>query len=455
MDLTSFDIPADLDTPVSAFLKLAPLVPRFLLESVEGGERLGRYSFLGFGDAEEIRLVPAPPSGPRSSAAPAAFLDQLRSALGRAPRFDTGNGAPPFAGGLVGAIAYDATRRLERLPASADAGGEPDALLLAPRSILVFDHVTRRAALQHAGTEAERKALREDVVRALGAPIAPSRPGGLRGEPVPSVDRARFFDGVARAQAAIREGEVFQIVLSTRYTAPFDGEAFEVYRRLRRINPSPYMFFLRFGEQAMVGSSPEALVKLSGRVAALRPIAGTRRRGRDESQDRALEAELLADPKEAAEHVMLVDLARNDLGRVAVAGTIEVDPFRSVERYSHVMHLVSGVSGVLRPEADAFDLFAAAFPAGTVTGAPKVRAMELIDTIEPVGRRFYAGTVGYFGHGGTMDQAIAIRTLTFGADTVSFQAGAGIVADSVPASEHDEIAAKAAVLRAALSGEAA
>jgi anthranilate synthase component 1 len=260
---------------------------------------------------------------------------------------------------------------------------------------------------------------------------------------------------VRRAQAAIRDGEVFQIVLSTRFSAPFTGDPFEVYRALRRVNPSPYMFFLRFGEVALAGSSPEALVKLEGRIATLRPIAGTRRRGEDEARDRALEAELLADAKEAAEHVMLVDLARNDLGRVALPGTIEVRPARIVERYSHVMHLVSGVTGVLRPEVDAFDLFAAAFPAGTVTGAPKVRAMELIDAIEPAGRGFYAGTVGYFGHGGAMDQAIAIRTLAFSEGSVSYQAGAGIVARSVPEREHDEIVAKAAALRAALAEGAA
>jgi anthranilate synthase component 1 len=457
LDITAFDIPADLDTPVSAFLKLAPLQARFLLESVEGGERLGRYSFLGFGDAEEIRLVTPPASGPRSSPAPAVFLDELRAALGTAPRFTDDGASLPFTGGLVGAVAYDATRRLERLPLGARRRDrEPDALFLAPRSVLVFDHVTRRAALQHAGSAEERTALRREVVAALHASIPRGRAGGLRTEPCASLDKAEFLEAVGRAKAAIRDGDVFQIVLSARYAAQFDGNPFEVYRRLRRLNPSPYMFFLRFGEVALAGSSPEALVKLQGRVAALRPIAGTRPRGQDDALDRALEAELLADAKEAAEHVMLVDLARNDLGRVALPRTIEVKPSRIVERYSHVMHLVSGVEGVLRPEADAFDLFAAAFPAGTVTGAPKVRAMELIDAIEPVGRGFYAGTVGYFGHGGAMDQAIAIRTLAFSEGAVSFQAGAGIVAGSDPEREHEEVVAKAAVMRAALhAGEAA
>jgi anthranilate synthase component 1 len=255
---------------------------------------------------------------------------------------------------------------------------------------------------------------------------------------------------VSRVQTAIREGDVFQLVLSIRFQAPYDGDAFTLYRALRLLNPSPYTFFLRFSDTALVGSSPEALVKLTGRRAELRPIAGTRPRGADEAADLALAAELSADPKEAAEHVMLVDLARNDLGRVAVPGSIAIGPLRAIERYSHVMHLVSGISGVLAPERDALDLFASCFPAGTVTGAPKVRAMQLIDDLEPVPRRFYAGSVGYFGHGGAVDQAITIRTLWLSEGTVTFQAGAGIVADSRPEREHEEVLAKSEVLRAVL-----
>ena len=248
---------------------------------------------------------------------------------------------------------------------------------------------------------------------------------------------------------------MFQIVLSVRFTAEFSGDAFSVYRALRAANPSPYTYFLRIGGFEIVGSSPEALVKLQRREALLRPIAGTRPRGEDDEADDALARELLADPKEAAEHVMLVDLARNDLGRVAVPGSIAVGPSRSIERYSHVMHLVSDVRGVVAPEFDAFDVFASAFPAGTVTGAPKVRAMELIDAIEPSARGFYAGTVGYFGHRGVMDQALAIRTLVFTEGRVSFQAGAGIVADSDPGREYEEVLAKAAALRQALETAAA
>jgi anthranilate synthase component I len=453
-----FDIPADLDTPVSAFLKLEPLEPRFLLESVEGGERLGRYSFLGFGDATEIRLDAAIPesAGGSSRADPLAFLAPLRAALAAAPRLAPGASGAPFCGGLVGAVGFDATRRLESLPRRAvRAGNEPDALFVAPRSVLLFDHVTRKAALLHAGDDAERKALRARVVDALHAGIEtppPSRPVQAVDA---SLDRRAFIAAVMRAKEAIRLGEVFQLVLSVRFTAAFTGDAFSVYRSLRILNPSPYTFFVRIGGTEIVGSSPEALVKLHGHEATLRPIAGTRPRGRDDEEDAGLEHELLADPKEAAEHVMLVDLARNDLGRVAVPGSIAVKPSRSIERYSHVMHMVSGVRGVLAPGRDAFDLFAAAFPAGTVTGAPKVRAMELIDALEPVGRGFYAGCVGYFGHGGVMDQALAIRTLVFSEGQVSFQAGAGIVADSDPEREHDEVLAKAAALRAALAAASA
>jgi anthranilate synthase component 1 len=239
-------------------------------------------------------------------------------------------------------------------------------------------------------------------------------------------------------------------VLSVRFAGRCDVDPFEVYRALRLLNPSPYLTFCELGDRVIVGSSPEALVKLTGRHAEMRPIAGTRPRGADDARDAALEAELRADPKENAEHVMLVDLARNDLGRVATAGSVHVDPYRSIERYSHVMHIVSGVQGELAPGKDAFDLFAAAFPAGTLVGAPKVRAMEIIDELEPVRRGFYGGTVGYFGHGGDMNQAITIRTMVFHGDTYSFQAGAGIVADSVPQSEYEEVFAKSAVLRKAL-----
>ena len=450
-----FDIAADLDTPVSAFLKLRPFQPRWLLESVERGETQGRYSFIGFGggtdvvlDDRELRMNGSTLPAPRGRA---ELLAALRTALARAPRPGPVVPGLPFQGGLVGVAAYDLVRHFERLPArAAGRDGEPLAAFVAPRSLLVFDHATRRVALLHAGDEAERQALRREVIAALRGPLPALPRGGSHGPATPSLDAGGYVDGVGRAQDHIRAGDVFQLVLAARFDGECDLDPFTVYRALRLTNPSPYMYYLDLGGVRIVGSSPEALVRLEGRTAALRPIAGTRPRGADEAADQRLAAELDADPKEAAEHVMLVDLARNDLGRVATAGSIRVEPFRAVERYSHVMHLVSGVTGVLAPEFDAFDLFAASFPAGTVTGAPKVRAMELIDELEPVRRGLYAGTVGYFGLGGSMDQAIAIRTLVFAGGRYAFQAGAGIVADSVPEREHAEVLAKGAALTAAL-----
>jgi anthranilate synthase component 1 len=259
------------------------------------------------------------------------------------------------------------------------------------------------------------------------------------------------MDAVERSKDYITQGEIYQIVLSVRFSGKHQLSPFETYRAMRLLNPSPYMFFCDHGDLQVVGSSPEALVKLRDGIASLRPIAGTRSRGVDQADDVANEQSLLADAKENAEHVMLVDLARNDLGRVAAAGSVHVDPYRSIERYSHVMHIVSGVQGKLAKDKDAFDLFAAAFPAGTLVGAPKVRAMQLIDELEPVRRGIYAGTVGYFGNSGDMDHAIAIRTLVFSEDAYSYQAGAGIVADSVPLSEYNEVLAKSAILRRALA----
>lgn len=451
-----FDIAADLDTPVSAYLKLAPFGPRFLLESVEGGERLARYSFLGFGDGLDVRLEreslrvgtdTIELTGLRSD-----LLAGLRGALAHAPVPGADGIDLPFSGGLVGVTAYDFVRRLEHIPRpeAHGAGGVPDAAWFAPGSILVFDHLTRRAALLHDGPETERNALRREVIRALRGPIPERRTGGKVGAPRASFDESEFCAAVEQVQEHITDGDVFQLVLSVLFSGETDLPPFEVYRALRQLNPSPYMYFFEFDETAVIGSSPEALVRLDGRRASLRPIAGTRPRGRTPEEDAQLEVDLLADPKESAEHVMLVDLARNDLGRVAVPGSIVVDPYRAIERYSHVMHMVSGTEGILAPDYDAFDLFAAAFPAGTVVGAPKIRAMEIIDELEPSPRGLYAGTVGYFGTGGSMDQAITIRTLVLQDDGYTYQAGAGIVADSVPTSEYEEVHAKSAVLAASL-----
>jgi len=450
-----FDIAADLDTPVSAYLKLHDLQPRFLLESVEGGERLARYSFLGFGDALEVRMdgeslrvngeATARPTSQQQ------YLDALRAALSKAPRPGPDVEGLPFAGGLVGVSGYDVVRLFERLPQNtAPQGNLPDAAFVAPGSLLVFDHLTRRVALLHDGPEAERKALRRDVIRCLRGPV-PSSNGAVEiSKAEASFSEAEFCDRVEACKEYIASGDIYQIVISVLFRGRSNVSPFEVYRALRLLNPSPYMFFLEFGDLKVVGSSPEALVKLHGSTASLRPIAGTLPRGATTAEDVANEKALLADPKESAEHVMLVDLARNDLGRVAQAGTVHVDPYRAIERYSHVMHIVSGVKGELEAGRDQFDLFAASFPAGTLVGAPKVRAMEIIEEMENVGRGLYAGTAGYFGLSGDMDQAITIRTLVFSGDEYSFQAGAGIVADSVPANEYREVLAKSAILRRAL-----
>jgi anthranilate synthase component 1 len=450
-----FDIAADLDTPVSAYLKLAPFRPRFLLESVEGGERLARYSFIGFGDCLEVRFDAAGLTiGGVHSPRPASkleFLDALRGALARAPRPLPEVPGVPLLGGLVGYTAYDAVRYFERVPGrNLDATETPHAHYVAPRSLLVFDHLTRTVALLHDGSEAERQILRREVVQALRGAVPAILAPGRFSAASPSLTEEAHAVRVRRAQEYIASGDVYQLVLASRFEGRHALAPFEVYRALRLLNPSPYMYFCELGDITVVGSSPEALVKCHDGYAQLRPIAGSRPRGADAARDAALEAELLADPKENAEHVMLVDLARNDLGRVATAGSVAVDPYRVIERYSHIMHIVSGVNGRLRPGQDSFDLFAATFPAGTLVGAPKVRAMEIIDELEPVGRQLYGGTVGYFGRRGDMDQAITIRTLVFRGDTYSYQAGGGIVADSSPQAEYAELMAKSAVLRRAL-----
>jgi len=456
-----FDISGDLDTPVSAFMKLSAFAPRFLLESVEGGERLARYSFIGFGEGLEVRLDrdgffaggvrrPVP-------ATTAELLTDLREALGRAPQPGPQIAGVPLAGGLVGYAAYDIVRFFERLPGPTGSAwplgrdsGVPALHYVAPRSLLVFDHLTRGIALLHDGSEDERRSLRMEVIRALRGGLPHGVRRGRYGRPEPAFSREDFMAGVRRTQEYIAAGDVYQLVLSTRFQGRHELDPFQAYRALRLINPSPYMYYCALGDVTVVGSSPEALVRLKEGRAQLRPIAGTRPRADDPTVDLAREAELRADPKENAEHVMLVDLARNDLGRVAQAGSVGVEPYRAIERYSHVMHMVSGVNGRLAAGRDAFDLFAATFPAGTLVGAPKVRAMQIIDELEPVSRGLYGGTVGYFGARGDMDHAITIRTLVFKGDEYSYQAGAGIVADSVPATEHDEVIAKSGAMARAL-----
>ena len=454
-----FDIAADLDTPVSAWLKLKAFEPRFLLESVEGGERLARYSFLGFGTGPSLelysdRLLIDGSPAPRPSTA-AEWSAVLRRVMNDAPDLLPQIEGLPFTGGLVGAFGYDVVRYYERLPPNrAELDSLPQAALVAPASVLVFDHLTRRVALLHSGSERERRQLRQEVIHALrggiGGRAAAGTPRRGFSPAAASFEKAEFMDAVRRCKEYIAAGDIYQIVMSVRFSGTGNLDPFSCYRAMRLLNPSPYMFFFESGSLKVAGASPEALVRLDHGQASLRPIAGTRPRGSSRREDEALAEELLADPKENAEHVMLVDLARNDLGRVAERGTVHVNPYRKIERYSHVMHIVSGVRGALKPEHDALDLFAATFPAGTLVGAPKVRAMELIAELEPVARGLYGGSVGYLSRNGNMDQAITIRTLVFHDDEYSFQAGAGIVADSDPAFEHREVMAKSAILRRAM-----
>ena len=373
-----FDIAADLDTPVSAYLKLGSLKPRFLLESVEGGERLARYSFLGFGDAVEVRMdAKSLRIDGREVARPTnrqQYLEALRRAVKIAPRPQPEDGLP-FAGGLVGVSGYDVVRLFENLPVDTEKQvNVPDAAFVAPTSLLVFDHLTRRVALLHDGPEAERQQLRSRVIRLLRGAV-PSAAQKVSVSPAKaSMTEAEFSERVAACKEYIAAGDIYQIVLSVLFRGRTNVSPFEVYRALRLLNPSPYMFYFDFGDLQVVGSSPEALVKLHGSKATLRPIAGTLPRGASSEEDLANETTLLADPKEAAEHVMLVDLARNDLGRVAKAGTVKVDPYRAIERYSHVMHIVSGVEGELAAEFDQFDLFARELPgrhAGRCAESPR------------------------------------------------------------------------------------
>ena len=444
------------EEPVTAWSKLAPFSPRFLLESADDGRtQLARFSFLGLGAMQRIRLFPGrlevdgvarPVDLTRTG-----LLSLLRTLLRQAPTpgFSTPDLRLP--GGLVGCCHFDMVRIFEPTLA---ASLTPETLLgewLAPKTLLVFDNLRRRAALLHDGDADEQAALQREVARALSLPAPRRKTPGRFAPAQQNMTDAAFIDAVHRAQEHIRSGDIFQVVLSLCHTGETDLEPFAVYRALRRLNPSPYLYYLDLGDRQVVGSSPEALVRLESRRAWLRPIAGTRPRGHSEAEDLAHETDLLADPKEAAEHVMLVDLARNDLGRVAAPGTVRVEPFRTVERYSHVMHIVSGVTGELTAGADAMDLFAACFPAGTVSGAPKVRALQIIDDLEPTPRGLYSGTVGYFGRGGDMDQAIAIRTMTFEDGQYRCQAGAGIVHRSVAQSELAECKAKAAALMRALS----
>lgn len=466
------EVMADLQTPVAAFLRLDPQPNGFLLESVEGGERWARYSFVG-GDAfatvtarhGEVRVQGDPPVVPADGEKPLQYIRRLLEAFD-APVLD---GLPPLHGGAVGFLGYDVVRELESIGEEpADDLGLPDAALILTRTFVVFDHLKQKAFVitnvpsaakdpEAAYADAQKRC--DGVVNRLAGPLAVPQVELSTDDTIsftPAVSDEEYREWVVRAKEHVDRGDVFQVVPARRFDAPLEGSTVSAYRALRTLNPSPYMYLLRFGETDehpafdIAGSSPEPLVRVTGRQIVSRPIAGTRRRGRTEEEDAELERDLLADQKERAEHVMLVDLARNDVGRVAEWGTVEVDELMIVERYSHVMHIVSSVSGVLADGNTAFDALLACFPAGTVSGAPKVRAMQIIDSLERTKRGPYAGVVGYFDFSGNLDTCITIRTIVATGGRAYVQAGAGIVADSVPEDEAEETRRKAeALLRAA------
>ena len=452
-----FDIELNSETPATVFMKLRQLTPTFLLESIERGVDQSRYSFLGIGSSQSIQVRSGTfflngdeISTPNSQE---EMMNLFRKTLSKLPDLKPAIDTVPFSGGIVGFSSFDMVRYFEHLPIAKNKKGilaPPDSSYISPTSLLIFDHKRNKMALVHSGNKDERVQLRTEILAMLNIDIEPNLEKTIYSEPEANIDKKTFYEAVDKAKHHIYEGDIFQIVLSIAFSGSYDLDPFDVYRAMRLINPSPYMFYCESDGFKIAGSSPEALVRLNSDKASLRPIAGTRPRGSNTEEDKSHKESLLADEKEIAEHIMLVDLARNDLGRVAKHGSIEVSPYQSIEYYSHVMHIVSGVQGKLDEKYDAFDLFAAAFPAGTLVGAPKVRAMELIDHIEPNLRGVYGGTVGYFAKNGDMDQAIAIRTIVFSDEKYCFQAGAGIVADSMPENEYKEVLAKSEILRTAL-----
>ncbi len=467
------EVLADLDTPLSTYLKLASGPYSYLFESVQGGEKWGRYSIIGppcrtvlrvYGQRMELRS-----DGELVEEAlcddPLQWIEDFQQRF-RAPDLD---GLPRFGGGLVGYFGYDAVRYIEpRLKdgVNLDTLQTPDILLMVSDEVVVFDNLAGKlvmvvhvdAARDDAWAYGQQRL--DTLMSRLCQPV--QIPGALEqarevseGDFVSGFTREGFESAVERVKDYIVEGDAMQVVLSQRLSIPFQAPPLDLYRALRGLNPSPYMFFLDLEDFHIVGSSPEILVRLEDDVVTVRPIAGTRPRGASEAEDRALEEELLADPKELAEHLMLIDLGRNDAGRVSEIGSVELTDKMIIERYSHVMHIVSNVTGRIRPDLTAIDVLRATFPAGTVSGAPKIRAMEIIDELEPVKRGVYAGAVGYLSWSGNMDTAIAIRTAVIKDEVLHIQAGAGIVADSVPASEWAETMNKGrAIFRAVALAQA-
>ncbi len=466
---------ADLETPVSVYLKLMDEVgPSFLLESVEGGEQVGRYSFVGVNPRGMLSLngrtvtdIREDQTFTRELADGEDLLDVLKAELAQFKLADV-PGLPRFNGGAVGYLGYDVVRFFEHLPETAvSVLNIPDAIFLLADTLVVFDHARHRLIIlanapvsddvEAAYVQAIQRieVVSEKLLRPL--PAVPRRRWGAkgngRGQQLQSnMTPDQYQHIVAQAKEHIAAGDIFQVVLSQRFSRQTSAHPFAIYRALRMLNPSPYMFYFDFGQHDLqvIGASPEMHVRLEDGIASVRPIAGTRHRGTTPDEDEKLAAELLADPKERAEHVMLIDLGRNDIGRVSEYGTVNVKDLMVIEKYSHVMHIVSHVEGKLKAGMDAYDLMRATFPAGTVSGAPKVKAMEIIEKLEGERRGLYAGAVGYFSYDGSMDTCIAIRTMVMQDDMVYVQAGAGIVADSDPATEQQECENKAKALLVAV-----
>jgi anthranilate synthase component 1 len=471
---------ADGETPVGVYRKLAGGPGSFLLESAEqsasaGAAAWSRYSFIGVRSLATLtsndgvaHWLGTPPAGLAASGDPVELLRSSVAQLSSSARPDTGEELPPLSGGLVGFLAYDIVRRFEKLPELTDDDLHvPELGMMLATDLVVLDHVTGSALLvanvildpdgpEDAAVAGYHQAIGrlDSMTTALSRPTPPlvstvtPMPAG---HPVSRTPEGLHQKAVEQAKEAIADGECFQIVVAQRFERPTDADPFDIYRVLRMTNPSPYMYFLRFDGFDVVGSSPEAHLKVTDRRALLHPIAGTRWRGATPEADAALADDLLADPKERAEHIMLVDLGRNDLGRVCVPGTVEVPEFATIERYSHVMHIVSTVVGELAADRTPFDALVATFPAGTLSGAPKVRAMEIIEELEPTRRGLYGGIVGYFGFGGDLDTAIAIRTALIRDGVAYVQAGGGVVADSDPAAEEQETVNKAAAVLSAIA----
>ena len=468
----SSEIITDLDTPLTLFAKIAHGDRNaFLFESMEGGEKWGRYSFIGWdplvtcvSKGRQVTITEATSNEPLTRSVVGNPLHLLRSLVTELNAAEL-DGLPRFCGGAVGFLGYDMVRFMEDLPDSRPELPLPDSSFMVPRFVLVHDSFKQKVTVvcwvrrdddqPHEAYGAAQKRL-EGIIAKLRGPVPPefmTEPDRQQLAPhtfTANVDADQFAAMVARAKEYILAGDIIQVVLSQRFHTRTGLAPITLYRALRHINPSPYLFYLQQDDLVQIGSSPEILVRKTGDQIELRPIAGTRRRGRDEAEDLALEAELLADPKERAEHLMLVDLGRNDVGRVAADGQVRVDDLLVIERYSHVMHIVSGVHGQIAPDKDQFDVINACFPAGTVSGAPKIRAMQIIDELEPERRGAYAGSVGYFGFSGNMDFCITIRTFIMQGQDLWIQAGAGIVADSDPALEFEETINKSLGLRRAM-----